>query len=130
LSERSVGLKEIRMSPRIPSKYCRAAVAFTSGALAGAVHVGEPARGAQSSPESGPFAALYGTWAGAGVIKKSNGTNERIRCRSTDERAGRSSLRLRLRCASETHHSEPTMMGFVVKSDIRPMFRHSTHPTR
>ena len=39
-----------------------------------------------------------------GVIKKSNGTSERIRCRSSYEHAGAVGLELRLRCASDSYN--------------------------
>jgi hypothetical protein len=99
------------MSSRIPSMRSRAATicAFKVAAIATAmVFVGTAGRTAQSEAEAGPFSALYGTWSGAGVIKKSNGTNERIRCRSSDERAGATSLHLRLRCASDGYNFDLT----------------------
>jgi hypothetical protein len=95
------------MSSRIPL-WSRPALmpAFT---LAAAVALAcAPARAAQSDAESGPFSALYGTWQGNGAIKKSNGTSERIRCISTDERAGTVSLRLHLRCASDSYNFDLT----------------------
>jgi hypothetical protein len=61
-------------------------------------------RAAQSAPETNPFAALHGSWSGNGVIKKSNGTSERIRCRSTYEHTGPVGLELRLRCASDSYN--------------------------
>jgi hypothetical protein len=61
-------------------------------------------RVAQSAPETNPFAALHGSWSGGGVIKKSNGTSERIRCRSSYEHAGPVGLELRLRCASDSYN--------------------------
>jgi hypothetical protein len=59
---------------------------------------------ARSAPEPHPFSALTGTWSGNGTIKKSNGTSERIRCRSIYEPAGGSQLQLRLRCASDSYN--------------------------
>jgi hypothetical protein len=76
--------------------------AIKIAAIAGVVLLAAPARAAET--ESGSFSALYGTWMGTGLIKKSNGSSERIRCRSTDERAGTVSLRLRLRCASDSYN--------------------------
>jgi hypothetical protein len=100
------------MSSRIPTKRSRAALklAFKAAAIAAVALVGAAARAAQG--ESGPFSALYGTWLGPGVIKVSNGTSERIRCRSAYERAGTASLHLRLRCASDSYNFDLT--GTVV----------------
>jgi hypothetical protein len=92
------------MSLRIPLGSTGLMTAFTVAAIATLVLMGAPARAAQSETESGPFSALYGSWNGAGLIKKANGSSERIRCRSTDERAGTVSLRLHLRCASDSYN--------------------------
>lgn len=51
-----------------------------------------------------PFSALTGSWNGGGVIKKTNGGSERIRCRSTYEPVGGTQLTLRLRCASDSYN--------------------------
>jgi hypothetical protein len=59
---------------------------------------------ARAAPETYPFAALTGQWSGAGVIKKSNGTSERVRCRSVYEPAAGMQLQLRLRCASDSYN--------------------------
>lgn len=98
------------MSSQIPSMGYRAITmhACTLAAITALAFLGTAGRAAQGEPESGAFSALYGTWSGAGVIKKSNGTSERIRCRSTDERAGTTSLRLRLRCASDSYNFDLT----------------------
>src|SRR5499427_7969824 len=58
--------------------------------------------------EPGPFSALSGSWSGGGMIKKSNGGSERIRCRSAFEPAGGSNLSLRLRCASDSYNFDLT----------------------
>ena len=51
----------------------------------------------------GPFAALTGTWSGAGTIEFTDGHNERLRCRA-DEAGGRGdTLQLTLRCASDSY---------------------------
>jgi hypothetical protein len=55
----------------------------------------------------GPFSALSGSWSGGGMIKKSNGTGERIRCRAAYESAG-VNLGLRLRCASDSYNFDLT----------------------
>ena len=92
------------MSLRIPLGSSALMTAFKVAAIAIMVLMGASARAAQSESESGPFSALYGNWTGAGLIKKANGSSERIRCRSTDERAGTVSLRLHLRCASDSYN--------------------------
>jgi|ERR1700678_4242781 hypothetical protein len=76
--------------------------ALKAAAVAGLLLTGAGARDAQSEP--GPFSALYGSWNGAGLIKKSNGASERIRCRSTYEAEGAANLSLRLRCASDSYN--------------------------
>lgn len=63
---------------------------------------------AQAAPEANPFAALHGNWSGSGVIKKSNGASERIRCRANYEHAGPAVLDLRLRCASDSYNFDLT----------------------
>jgi hypothetical protein len=55
----------------------------------------------------GPFSVLTGSWSGGGMIKKSNGTGERIRCRAAYEPAG-PNLGLRLRCASDSYNFDLT----------------------
>jgi len=75
-------------------------------AVAGLLLVGVGGSDARSEP--GPFSALHGSWAGAGTIKKSNGSSERIRCRSAFETAGGGNLSLRLRCASDSYNFDLT----------------------
>jgi hypothetical protein len=55
--------------------------------------------------ESGPFAALEGSWSGEGNITTSGGLRERLRCRAT-YRAGEGGdhVRLSLRCASDSYN--------------------------
>jgi len=55
-----------------------------------------------------PFAALAGSWAGGGIIKKANGGSERIRCRSSYQPEGGAQLSLRLRCASDSYNFDLT----------------------
>jgi len=62
----------------------------------------------QASSAEHPFSALAGSWSGGGVIKKSNGSSERIRCRSTYEPVGGAQLALRLRCASDSYNFDLT----------------------
>jgi hypothetical protein len=79
--------------------------AVRAAALAGLLLAGAGANMARSEP--GPFSALQGSWSGGGMIKKSNGTGERIRCRAAYEPAG-PSLGLRLRCASDSYNFDLT----------------------
>jgi fermentation-respiration switch protein FrsA (DUF1100 family) len=80
--------------------------AIVGAAVAGLLLVGAGTRDARSEP--GPFWALNGSWSGAGTIKKSNGADERIRCRSAFEPAGAANLSLRLRCASDSYNFDLT----------------------
>jgi hypothetical protein len=75
--------------------------AFRLAALATALLIGATAAGAATDAQ--PFSALTGQWSGNGVVKKSNGTSERIRCRSVYEPAAGMQLALRLRCASDSY---------------------------
>ena len=77
------------------------ACAFRLAALATALVIGATAAGA--APDAQPFSALTGQWSGNGVVKKSNGTSERIRCRSVYEPGAGMQLQLRLRCASDSY---------------------------
>jgi hypothetical protein len=55
--------------------------------------------------ESGPFAALDGSWTGEGQIRTSGGLRERLRCRATYRSAEAGEhLRLALRCASDSYN--------------------------
>src|SRR6202140_3897841 len=85
--------------------------AFNLAAVA-AVLVPAAAPPARSAPDSHPFSALTGSWLGNGTIKKSNGTSERIRCRSVYEPAGGGQLQLRLRCASDSYNFDLTASVF------------------
>ena len=90
------------MSSRIRSVRSGALIpALKVAAVAAVLLVVAVPRAAQSAPESGPFSALQGTWSGSGAIKKSDGTSERIRCRSAYAPTGTVSLHLGLRCASD-----------------------------
>jgi hypothetical protein len=54
--------------------------------------------------ESGPFAALSGTWSGDGNIVTSGGLRERLRCRATYQTSDvGDQLKLTLRCASDSY---------------------------
>ena len=76
--------------------------AFNAAALAGLLFLSAGAGDAKSQPA--PFSALNGSWSGGGMIKKSNGASERIRCRSAFESAGAANLSIRLRCASDSYN--------------------------
>jgi hypothetical protein len=54
---------------------------------------------------AGPFASLTGTWSGSGTIDFKDGHSERLRCRA-DETGGANTLRLTLRCASDSYNFE------------------------
>jgi hypothetical protein len=59
-------------------------------------------------PEPGAaegLGAFSGSWSGGGTITVSNGSRERIRCRSTNRSEGRN-LSLSLRCASDSYKFE------------------------
>lgn len=77
----------------LPARMFAAAAAVTFAAAAPAL----------SAPE-GPFSALFGNWSGNGLIKKANGSSERIRCRAGYTPAGANGLQLRLRCASDSYN--------------------------
>jgi hypothetical protein len=51
------------------------------------------------------FLQFSGNWSGSGKIVAQNGSNERIRCRSTNKAEG-NSLALALRCASDSYKFE------------------------
>jgi hypothetical protein len=89
-----------------PIHSARSNRAFTSAlklaAVAAVVLWGAAPRTALSA--EGPFSALHGSWSGGGLIKKSNGTSERIRCRSNYEGGNGPTLQLRLRCASDSYN--------------------------
>ena len=62
--------------------------------------------------ESGPFAALNGTWSGGGTITTASGTQDQLRCRATyTPGQGGEQLRLNIRCASDNYN-------FDLRSDV------------
>jgi hypothetical protein len=75
-----------------------AALAITTGLI---VVAADAAKAADS------LAAFGGSWSGGGTITVSNGSRERIRCRSSNRPEG-SSLSLNLRCASDSYKFEFT----------------------
>jgi len=92
--------------------------------VAGLLLLGAGAGDARSEP--GPFAALHGSWAGGGTIKKSNGSSERIRCRSAFETAGTANLSLRLRCASDSYNFDLTANLAYQSGEISGSWQEST----
>jgi hypothetical protein len=60
-----------------------------------------------SQAADGPFAAFAGNWSGTGTIEVKDGGRERIRCRGGNTESG-NSLRLGLRCASDSYRFELT----------------------
>ncbi|MGA2124750.1 MAG: hypothetical protein ABSG76_01230 [Xanthobacteraceae bacterium] len=53
--------------------------------------------------QSGPFEPLAGAWSGTGIVKLTEGGSERIKCRALYELGDRSTVALRLTCASDTY---------------------------
>jgi hypothetical protein len=76
--------------------------------------------------EPGPFSALAGSWSGSGIIKKSNGTSERVRCRSAFEPAGTANLSLRLRCASDSYNFDLSASVAYQGGSISGSFQEAT----
>ncbi|WP_245504401.1 hypothetical protein [Lichenihabitans psoromatis] len=61
------------------------------------------------SVKEGPFGGLSGQWSGTGTIAVSNGSNERIRCRSSySVTPSGEALHQELRCASDSYKFEVT----------------------
>lgn len=61
--------------------------------------------GASYAAVSSPFAAMAGSWSGSGVLSKSDGGQERLRCRANyDVAEPGDQLRLNLRCASDSYN--------------------------
>lgn len=54
----------------------------------------------------GPFAALTGSWSGAGTIDFKDGHTERLRCRADEAGGHGDTLELTLRCASDSYNFE------------------------
>jgi hypothetical protein len=91
------------VSPKLTRGYVRA---LRQAAFAVLLSLFASQSFAQRSAE-GPFAALLGSWSGAGTIALSNGTKERIRCRAAYRLGNRSvDLLLGLGCASDSYKFE------------------------
>jgi hypothetical protein len=56
----------------------------------------------QSKAQSGPFAALAGSWSGGGTVTLDDGSTERIRCRAKYAPAG-PTMEMSLTCASDAY---------------------------
>ncbi|HEX5777226.1 MAG TPA: hypothetical protein VFY21_00150 [Xanthobacteraceae bacterium] len=77
-------------------------IRMTGTALAAALFLLPATHPAPAAP--GPFAALDGTWSGAGSVNMTNGVREPLRCRARyDVAGGGDSLRLELQCASASY---------------------------
>ena len=53
--------------------------------------------------QSGSFKSLAGSWSGSGIVKLTEGGSERIKCKAIYQLADRSTVTLRLTCASDTY---------------------------
>jgi hypothetical protein len=61
--------------------------------------------GNAAQAENSPFTAMAGTWSGGGVLKTSDGSQERLRCRASyDVGSSGAALHLTLRCASASYN--------------------------
>lgn len=65
--------------------------------------------GSAAQAAASPFNAMAGSWSGGGVLRTSDGTQERLRCRASYD-VGRTGaeLRLNLRCASDSYNFDLT----------------------
>ena len=99
--------------------------AFKALAVAATLGVGAAALPLAAHAAEGPFSALAGSWSGGGMIKKSNGTGERIRCRAAYEPSG-ANLGLRLRCASDSYNFDLTSQVSYQGGAISGSWQEST----
>jgi len=53
--------------------------------------------------QSGPFAALIGSWSGTGTIKLAEGGSERLKCKASYDSVSTMTVQLRLLCASDSY---------------------------
>jgi hypothetical protein len=53
--------------------------------------------------QSGPFAALIGSWSGTGTIKLAEGGSERLKCKASYDSVSAATVQLRLLCASDSY---------------------------
>lgn len=80
----------------------------------------------EARSQAAPFAALHGSWSGGGMIKKSNGGSERIRCRSTYAPSGAVNLSLRMRCASDSYNIDLSASVSYQGGSISGQWQEST----
>jgi hypothetical protein len=103
--------------------------ALMSVAMATALGAAALPTGAHAA--EGPFSALAGSWSGGGMIKKANGTGERIRCRADYSPSG-ANLGLRLRCASDSYNfdltSQVTYQGGAISGSWQESSRQVSGP--
>jgi hypothetical protein len=83
----------------------RTPCSVAAAAVAGALLIADGGLSRAAWGQSAPFAALAGSWSGAGTIRKSTGGSERIRCRATYSPSG-NSLSLHIRCASDSYNTD------------------------
>ncbi len=70
--------------------------------VAAAVLFAASVANSESKAQSGPFAALAGSWSGGGTVMLDDGSTERIRCRARYAPAG-PVMDMSLTCASEAY---------------------------
>lgn len=74
-----------------------------------------------------PFERLSGSWSGAGSIEMSDGNSEPLRCRAGyDVLDGGSSLRLNLRCASQSYKFDLSSSAEYAGGQITGVWTEST----
>lgn len=59
---------------------------------------------APATAASGPFAGLDGNWSGTGTLRPANSAAERIRCNARYQMIGQHTIKLQLRCDSDSYH--------------------------
>jgi hypothetical protein len=102
----------------------QALCSFSAAVVAGLLLLTACPGDARSEP--GPFSALNGSWSGGGMIKKSNGASERIRCRSTFAPTGAVNLSIRLRCASDSYNFDLTASVAYQGGSVSGSFQEAT----
>ncbi|MGV7217584.1 hypothetical protein [Bradyrhizobium sp. UFLA05-112] len=70
--------------------------------VAAAVLFAASVANSESKAQSGPFAALAGSWSGGGTVMLDDGSTERIRCRAKYAPAG-PAMEMSLTCASDAY---------------------------
>lgn len=97
-------------------------------AIAAAVTALACAAATPSLAQSGPFAGLSGVWNGSGTIALSDGSQERIRCRSTyATNKTNDAMNLNLVCASDSYKFD---LRGSVESDGRAVAGNWTEASR